>query len=318
MSLRQVIGQDKAVQLLLNTLKTGRIPSALLFAGEPGIGKRYTAINFAKAINCLSQESDSCDDCPSCKKIDSGVHPDILLLGPERGEIRVEEIRSIEEALSFKPFEGKRKVVIIDEAEKMNQSASNAFLKTMEEPPSDSIIIMISSSPDSLPPTIRSRCCRIDFRPIPERDVERIARKILTDSGHKLTTLARLSMGRPGLIASSDTFRNREKLPSTVKAMLKGSGNPWKDREELEAFIENIMLLLRDMSFYKLNYETGILNMDIKDFVKELTTKCSLRDIINTYERLLLLRRQLDFNLNINITWNYLSNMLKNLTKGGS
>ncbi|MFN3478955.1 MAG: DNA polymerase III subunit delta' [Thermodesulfovibrionales bacterium] len=318
MSLREVIGQDKAVQLLLNTLKTGRVPSALLFAGEPGIGKRYTAFNFAKALNCPGQELDSCDNCTSCKKIDSGVHPDILFLRPERGEIRVDEIRSIEEALSFKPFEGKRKVVIIDEAEKMNQSASNAFLKTLEEPPSDSIIIMISSSPDSLPATIRSRCCRIDFLPIPERDVERIVKKICSDSDRDLRTLVRLSMGRPGLIASSDTFGDREKLPSTVKALLMGSGSPWKDREELEAFIENLMLLVRDMAFYKLNYETGILNMDIKDLVKELTTKCSLGDIINTYERLLLLRRQLDFNLNINITWNYLSYMFKNLAKGGS
>lgn len=318
MSLREVIGQDKAVRLLLNTLKTGRVPSALLFAGEPGIGKRYTAFNFVKAINCLAQELDSCDDCPSCKKIDSGVHPDILFLKPERGEIRIDEIRSIEEALSFKPFEGKRKVVIIDEAEKMNQSASNAFLKTLEEPPSDSIIIMISSNPDSLPPTIRSRCCRINFLPIPERDVERIARNILPDSGHKLKPLVRLSMGRPGLIASSNTFGDREKIPGIIKAMLKGSGNPWKDREELEAFIENIMLLLRDMAFYKLNYETGILNMDRLDFIKEITTKCRSKDIIHIYERLLLLRRQLDFNLNINITWNYLSNMLKNLVKGGS
>lgn len=317
MSLREVIGQDKAVQLLLNTLKTGRVPSALLFAGEPGIGKKYAAINFAKAINCLARESDSCDNCPSCKKIDSGVHPDILFLKPERGEIRVDEIRSIEEALSFKPFEGKRKVVIIDEAEKMNQSASNAFLKTLEEPPSDSIIIMISSSPDSLSSTIRSRCCRINFLPIPEKDVERIARNILSDSDHKLKTLARLSMGRPGLIAS-DTFGDREKIPSIIKSMLKGSDNPWKDREELEVFIENIMLLLRDMVFCKLNYETGILNMDRLDFIKEIATKCSSRDIIHTYERLLLLRKQLDFNLNINITWNYVSNMLKNLVKGGS
>lgn len=314
MSLGHVLGQPRAVRLLLNTLKTGRIPSAMLFAGEPGIGKKYTAINFAKAINCLSNGSDSCDSCSSCKKIESGIHPDFLFLKPEKGEIRIDDIRSIEDALSFRPFEGKRKLVIIDEAERMNQSASNAFLKTLEEPPSGSVIILITSSPESLPSTIRSRCCRISFTPIPEKETEEILKRInLFDSD--LKTLIRLSMGRPGLIASSDTIRDREKLLKVMRMMLKGDKNPWKGREEVETFVEYMLLILRDMVVYRL--DGGILNMDIKDYIKEIAEGVSIRDIIDTFERLLMLRSELGFNLNIGITWNYISHMLRTL-KGGS
>ncbi|MEK6653183.1 MAG: DNA polymerase III subunit delta', partial [Nitrospirota bacterium] len=148
MALKDIIGQEKAINILLGTLSQNRIPSSYLFAGESGIGKKFTAVNFAKTLNCLnSQPSDCCDECPSCKKIDSQTHPDFMMVTPEKSEIRVEEVRAIEEALSFAPYEGKRKVVIVDEAEAMNASAANAFLKTLEEPPPQSIIILIASSP---------------------------------------------------------------------------------------------------------------------------------------------------------------------------
>ncbi|MDH5201820.1 MAG: AAA family ATPase, partial [Nitrospirota bacterium] len=160
MSLRDVIGQDRAVTILLRTIERGRIPSSYLFAGEPGIGKKFTAINLAKALNCQSTghraqgielnnnklltQIDACNECVSCKKIDAGVHPDFLLISSKSGQIRIEEIRAIDDALSFKPFEGRKKVVIIDEADTMNPYAANAFLKTLEEPPEDSLIILIS------------------------------------------------------------------------------------------------------------------------------------------------------------------------------
>ncbi|MFA4828577.1 MAG: hypothetical protein WC594_05120, partial [Thermodesulfovibrionales bacterium] len=165
MALKDIIGQEKAINILLGTLSQDRIPSSYLFAGESGIGKKFTAVNFAKTLNCQQLtrkrgsaeargselpdfsaselanlrtsglQADCCDECPSCKKIDSQTHPDFMMVTPEKSEIRVEEVRAIEEALSFAPYEGKRKVVIVDEAEAMNASAANAFLKTLEEPP---------------------------------------------------------------------------------------------------------------------------------------------------------------------------------------
>jgi DNA polymerase-3 subunit delta' len=138
MAFRDIIGQDMAINILLRTIQRGRLLSSYLFAGESGIGKKFTAINLAKAVNCLKttpplalpsrgggmgggdsellNQTDCCDECSSCKKINAGVHPDFLLISPESGQIRIEEIRAINDILSFKPFEGRNKVVIADEA----------------------------------------------------------------------------------------------------------------------------------------------------------------------------------------------------------
>src|SRR3990172_7806680 len=170
MALKDIIGQEKAITILRRTLSRGRVSSAYLFTGESGIGKRLAALNFAKVLNCLSpvddQQPDACDACDSCRKIDAGSHPDLVTVSPEKDEIRVDEIRALEDTLSFKPFEGRKKVVIVDDADRMNQSAANAFLKTLEEPPDESLIILVASNPDRLPETIRSRCSRIRFAPL--------------------------------------------------------------------------------------------------------------------------------------------------------
>ncbi len=317
MALRDVIGQERVVRLLLNALKTGRIPSALLFAGEPGIGKKHTALNFARALNCLSDGYDSCDNCTSCKKIEEGIHPDILVLEPEKGEIRIDMVREIEEALSFRPFDGKRKVVIIDEAETMNESAANALLKTLEEPPAKSVIILISSNPESLPQTIMSRCCRLKFTPVSEKDALAITQKVSPNQVQDINTLVRLSMGRPGLIMSSTLLREREKIHNMMTALFRKANNPCKDREDLEALIEHILIIMRDLLLYNLDYEKGLLNSDLKDFFKKISGGVTINEIINICEQLLLLRRQLELNLNINITWNYISAIMRGISKGG-
>jgi len=179
MAFHDIIGQDKAINILVRTMQRGRIASSYLFAGEPGIGKKYTAVTLAKALNCLTSLGDACDECPSCKKIDSGIHPDFLLISPESGQIRIEEIRAIDEMLSLKAFEGRYKVVIVDDADTMNQYAANAFLKRLEEPPGESLIILVSSNPARLPDTIRSRCSRINFTPLSSAACEKVILSVL-------------------------------------------------------------------------------------------------------------------------------------------
>ncbi|MDH4233479.1 MAG: DNA polymerase III subunit, partial [Nitrospirota bacterium] len=191
MSLADIIGQEKAVGMLTGILERQRLAGSYIFSGEPGTGKKLTALNFAKALNCLNYRNalsvmrdgiskknpalstdidknspipplekggrfDACDKCESCLKIEAGSHPDLKLISPEDRLIKIDEIRLIDEALSFRPFEGRKKVVIVDDADTMNIAAANAFLKTLEEPPEDSVILLISSRPDRLPATIRS------------------------------------------------------------------------------------------------------------------------------------------------------------------
>jgi DNA polymerase-3 subunit delta' len=344
MAFRDIIGQDKAVNILLGTIQRGRLPSSYLFAGESGIGKKFTAINLVKALNCQKtvnshqssvisykdnkeeserlstvdyQVIDCCDECSSCKKIDIGVHPDFLLISPEGGQIRIEEIRAIDDVLSFKPFEGRRKAVIVDEADNMNPYAANAFLKTLEEPPEDSLIILISSNPDRLPDTIRSRCSRLNFTPLSYKACRkvishqsRVRSQELVDS--RLTTLARLTMGRPGIAIAGDLMENRSWFMKLLKGMLNAEKDGWRSKEEMGRWFDFILILLRDMAILKITQdEKNLINIDIKDYLNKLSSSIDLKVIIENYQRLNTLRGYFNFNLNRSLTWNYTGSLLR-------
>ena len=374
MALRDVIGQEKAVNILLRTIQRGRIPSAYLFAGESGIGKKFTALNLAKAINCLqrvpsnelqvtgetqilaSGESprrpnlnpssppfskggmggfdkewqgwggDCCDKCSSCKKIDSGVHPDLLVISPEGGQIRIEEIRSINDTLSLKPFEGRWKVVVVDEASTMNPYAANAFLKTLEEPPKDSLIILVSSNPERLPDTIRSRCSRVNFTPLSYDACKEVISQqsavnsqktdgpasLQADKLNRLSTLARLSMGRPGLAVSADLLDEREWFLRLLQEMIKAEKEGWTSKEEMEKWFELILILLRDIVITKITKDRrNLIYIDLKEYIKEFSSAMDLKVIIDCYQKLNTLRGYLNFNLNRSLTWNYTGSLLR-------
>lgn len=321
MAFKDIIGQKKAINILLGTMVRNRIPSAYLFAGESGIGKKLTAINLAKTLNCLKPKTpiDCCDECSSCKKIDSRTHPDFLMAAPEKGEIRVDEIRMIEEVISLAPYEGKRKVVIVNDAETMNPSAANAFLKTLEEPPPQSIIILISASPDRLPETIRSRCSRINFSPLAPEQCKEVIRAIdnqdaeITDS--QLSTLSRLSMGRPGLAISSDLMEERDWFFNLFGEMSGGRNKEtWADKEEMELWFNKAFMLLRDIAVLKITGKSDMLiNTDLKDRFAEMSKAIEMKDIMDIYGRLSFLKGYLGFNLNKSITWNYVTIIMQNL-----
>jgi DNA polymerase-3 subunit delta' len=380
-ALVDVIGQEKAGNILLRTLQRERIPSSYLFAGESGIGKKFTAVNLAKAINCQkpamgnelqvtsknqTQNSelnsslvtrhsslifDCCDKCSSCKKIDAGVHPDFLFIEPESGQIRIEEIRAIEDTLSLKPFEGRWKIVIVDEAHMMNSYAANAFLKTLEEPPRESLIILISSNADRLPDTIRSRCSRLNFTPLNNEACEKVIRKVrsqqyspaahpftspLNKAGGKgvkgghgrisqkataknpepddslLTTLVRLSMGRPGLAISGDLIGERKWFLDLLHEMMRADKDGWASKEEIERWFDLIALLLRDMAVMQITGDAkNLINIDLQDYIKKFSSTTDLRGIIDNYRQLNTLRGYLNFNLNKSLTWNYTGSLLR-------
>lgn len=335
MAFKDVIGQEKAINIIRRTLARDRVPSAYLFAGESGIGKKLTAINLAKAINCLkdTEHIDACDVCLSCRKIDAATHPDFLVITPEKGEIRVGEIRAVGEALSFRPYEGKRKVVIINDSDTMNQSAANAFLKTLEEPPDESLLILITAHPDRLPETIRSRCSRINFLPLSADSCKKVIRAILSENNRgpeiadrMLSTIVSLSMGRPGLAISSDILKDRERFIVLLRNMLSGVNEAWADREEMEQWFDMVFILMRDMVLTKIiesngegnpmskehSYNTSALfNADIMDFISEINKTKDIMSIIKIYDKLKLLKGLLYFNLNKAITWNYTASIIK-------
>jgi DNA polymerase-3 subunit delta' len=359
MALRDVVGQDRAVSILLKTLERERIPSSYLFTGDSGIGKKFTALNLAKAVNCLTPVAlqvasenqkpelrtpnselslvDACDECPSCKKIMAGIHPDFLLISPEGGLIRIEEIRAIDDVLSLKAFEGRKKVVIVDDAEAMNPFAANAFLKTLEEPPRDSLIILISSSPDLLPDTIRSRCSTIRFAPLSDGACEEVLKKIIArhlpgkekKSGQpakpphgkekyppeddlQLSDLVRLSMGRPGNALTGDMFEERPAFVQLLQEMLRAEKDGWASKEEMERWFEFILIFLRDMAAWLVSGEAAvIINRDLKADIEKLSRETDLQGIIEIHRTLNSLRGHFRFHLNKALTWNYSGSLLR-------
>ncbi len=326
MAFKDIIGQEKALRILQRTIERGRIPSSYLFSGESGIGKKYTAINLAKTVNCLQPVDsehipvDCCDACPSCKKIEAGVHPDYLLVSPEGGQIRIEEIRPVDNRLSLKPFEGRKKIVIIDDADTMNVFASNAFLKTLEEPPKDSLIILISSKPDNLPDTIRSRCSRINFTPLSYEASQRVIQRALGQeekTPHELSTLIRSCLGRPGLVLSGEPLEEREWFLKLFKGMLLSRKDGWASREEMEKWHNLLLVFLRDMAILKITrQEKDLINNDQRDFINSLSKSIDIKVIIEIYQKINLLRRYFYFNLNRSLTWNYTSSLLRTTMDG--
>ncbi|HNU84248.1 MAG: DNA polymerase III subunit delta' [Pseudomonadota bacterium] len=170
MSFANLYGQDGPIDVLKRAVEKRRVPHAFLFYGAEGVGKRTAALALAKALNCERGGGDACDACASCRKIDKGNHPDLVVIEPEGQFIKVADIKELQERMRFRPLEGTRRVVIINDAERMNATSANSLLKTLEEPSAVNVFLLVSSRPHLLPMTILSRCHRLRFNPVP-RDV---------------------------------------------------------------------------------------------------------------------------------------------------
>lgn len=296
MGFDEIVSQEKAIRLLKGTLRTKKIPNAFLFIGDSYIGKTTTAIAYAKALNCLNSEEDSCDICESCKKIQQGLHPDVKILAPEKDVITVNNIREVEEFVSFQPLEGKYKVVIIKQAHKMNHAAANAFLKTVEEPPLRTTIILICENVHTLPEPLISRCFKIYFTPLSSDAVKKILPQVSEDS-------IRIIMGKPGLFISRDILKEIQWFAATLKNIKeKNKKSLWKDNEEIKWWIDFLCIFLRDCLVTLLgNTCCPILPLDFK-----LKENVSVQEVFDLYEELQHIKRNVDLNLNKSILWNYL------------
>ena len=167
MSFSDLREQCAAADLLRRSLEHGRLAHAYLFAGPRGSGKEELARTLAKALNCLKKEHDSCDHCESCRRIEESIHPDVYWVRPESKSrrIAVDQIRDFERSVHLRATEARVKVGIIADADCMGEEASNAFLKTLEEPPAQTIIVLLSAEPQRLLPTILSRCLKLTLGP---------------------------------------------------------------------------------------------------------------------------------------------------------
>ena len=161
-----IIGHHQILKQLHHAIASNRVAGAYLFVGVANVGKETVALNFAKSINCRTSDEGACGTCLSCRKADDGNHPDLQIVRPSGAWIKIDQIRELQKRIIYRPLEGARKVYILTEAERMNLEAANCLLKTLEEPPADSVLILLTTNLDALLPTIRSRCQIIPFHPL--------------------------------------------------------------------------------------------------------------------------------------------------------
>ncbi len=165
MNFNDIVGQDRAIQILKNVIIFDKVSQSYIFSGNDGIGKKLLAKIFAKALNCpnFSKDFENCE-CMSCRKIDKDIHPDITIFNTDKATIQLDDIKSMQDIFKYKNHEAKYRVLIVDGANKFTLEASNAFLKTLEEPPLGTIIILISNNLEKILKTIKSRCQIIEFK----------------------------------------------------------------------------------------------------------------------------------------------------------
>ncbi len=162
---KDIAGQDSAIRMLRGMIERDQVNGTYLFAGPDGVGKRTAAVEFAKAINCETKGIDACGECASCRKIDSLNHPDVSIIQKEKGSnfIKIDRMRDVIYQASLKPYESRKKIFIITDAEDMNEESQNAVLKILEEPRENQVFILTSSRISGILPTIISRCKIIKF-----------------------------------------------------------------------------------------------------------------------------------------------------------
>jgi len=244
MSFKDIVGQERAIKILKKSLKENKISSSYIFVGSEGTGKKLTAIEFTKAVNCLNlnKNSEACEDCQSCNEISKQCSPDLKIIEPIKSSIKIEQIREMRKEIGLKPFKNKKKIYIIDKAEKMTLEASNCLLKTIEEPPYYAIIILICSKADPILPTIVSRCQIVNFGSVSSLKIKGLLlnkiNNLEKDQAEIISKLAQGSIGKAfKLSADKEYFIRREKLLNYLTKIL-----PEKYGDDIFAKVEKMIL----------------------------------------------------------------------------
>jgi DNA polymerase III subunit delta' len=317
MSFAKLVGNQRNKEILQRLLKNGRVNSTLIFAGPDGVGKRQFALAFAKAANCQkapasAYASDGCDECSVCRRINAGGYGDVTVVRPDGQFIKIAQTREMAEEVYFRPREGRQRFFIIDEADRLREEAANSLLKTLEEPPPTSTIILLTARPDALLSTIRSRAQRLNFAALSVAEMEKYLAENYPRPAADTALLARVTEGRVGQATAFDLSVYRQERRTLIELLeLLAAGDDRhrllkaaeylgkKEREDFEKELALISSLLRDL--FRLAAGRGadsIVNIDSVDRLAPLAQKVGLRRLMSWVEKFDQLRARLRININ--------------------
>jgi len=280
-----VLGHERIRDLLGRALVAGRLPPALLFVGPRGVGKRTLALAVARALLCPDGASlgDACGKCPACHRTSKGLHPDLFLAEPEGATLtlKIERVRDLVREIDARPFEAAARAVLIDDAHTMTEQAQNALLKSLEEPPPTSHVFLVTPSPQTLLPTIRSRCQTLRLGPLPAALLEATLSERLSLSPSEARLRVSVSAGSLGqaLAFEGETYGAlRDELLKTMASWGRGSvvdrqeaAESLGEREDLIPALAVLRTLLRDVAALSAGARPdSLLNADIADRLQPL------------------------------------------------
>lgn len=315
---QQLFGQDEATRRLASLAASDRVPHALLFVGQQSVGKLTAARILGQVLLCSSEDrtpGTACGVCPSCVKFEGGNHGDHHEISTDDRNIKIAAIREATRQLSLRPVEGRRKILLIDDAEKMMWQAQNALLKTLEEPPGAAHIILVTSRLRAILPTVVSRCQRIAFKPIPARRVAAMvaeARGVDEAQAMLLASLASGSVGRAIALDPTEVLEQRDRIaaldralePRTAKGALDAlalASELGAKRDDVLASLELLLTWLHDqMILAARTPDRDIANLDRADELAALADKRGLARVLNRLKAVLEAKRQLELPYNFN------------------
>ncbi len=310
LNLRSFLGNAGVVEILRRAIKQDRLPHAMIFAGPVGVGKRTLAHLLAQLLNCLSpEEGDACGACRSCRKILSDNHPDVRELVPDGAFIKIDQVRELIGEIAFQPFEGRSRVAVLDGADQMRLETANSLLKTLEEPPSRTFLILVTTNPYALLGTIQSRCRMLQFGGIPRDRIEHYLIHMIQRSRAEAQLAAAFSNGSLGAALSFDPARSLELRNQALRfvRLLFQQGkfselSPVaaalaKDKEGFRIWIDAVAMVLQDAYFAQV-FPRRISQEDILTELQELAQGTTHKRLMRAIDALNELRRTLHYNVN--------------------
>jgi DNA polymerase-3 subunit delta' len=305
-------GQERARDILLRAWTAGKISHAYLFKGPTGVGKKSMALAFAALLNCRNRRAhDNCGQCPACKKLASGNHPDFIEIIPDGAGVKIDQIRELKKALAYPPLEAKTRVVFIADIHVVMARAevANSLLKTLEEPPEDTIFILTVDEAAAILPTISSRCQVVPFYPLAADLIEQrlLAMGVEADDARTMALVSEGSLGRAEALAAADLLGLRRQViealsrltieqPECVTIIFDLAAECAK-LANLAEFFDLIQLWIRDLMLLgTVGSEAAVLNRDLSHLYAEGAERWTLEELSDKLRLIAQAKRELLFN----------------------